>query len=416
MPRFNLGLFQKHFCSTSRVTGPAINMGSTKGRGSTTRMLNWCNERSANPSLCINQFITMNNTVNSNMQQYSIIVDGIQRYYTTINIDLENPDTSSLLLCFPGRTETDTNFISFTELNQIGSSVIVFLGQPCTDTVSFQNAFPWIYNNSNPPKIGQNDVSFADKVLDTIYGTNIPTNIFLTGKSDGAGFCVLYSQLSSHQSNIKAIGLASSAHFGLDSSANIGTYSSDPQYSQQLFNGIIIPKNIIIPGNNVSVFIMHGTGDTVMPYNGQNYISSKAYEGSSNSIWSTIDPSLNEVGDQIISNTYTTDFPTYISRIQTINNLTTISPSYSNSQYSWNYSTNAGGNIVLNSIIITDQNHDWSGHQYSGPGSQTTTGPNYYLDATYLFSLFFKLNLGNYTTNLSTVPANLKAYDGTALQ
>jgi len=58
MPTFNLGLFQKNFCSSSRVTGSAINMGNTKGRGSTTRMLNWCSKHSPNPSLCINQFIT----------------------------------------------------------------------------------------------------------------------------------------------------------------------------------------------------------------------------------------------------------------------------------------------------------------------------------------------------------------------
>jgi len=56
---FNLGLYQKKFLSTSRVSGPAINMGCTKGRGSTTRMFNYCNEHSANPSGCINQFITM---------------------------------------------------------------------------------------------------------------------------------------------------------------------------------------------------------------------------------------------------------------------------------------------------------------------------------------------------------------------
>ena len=59
---FNLGLYQKKFCSTSRVTGGAINMGCTKGRGSTTRMFNYCNERSANPSGCINQFVTFPST------------------------------------------------------------------------------------------------------------------------------------------------------------------------------------------------------------------------------------------------------------------------------------------------------------------------------------------------------------------
>ena len=57
MSRFNLGLNQKKFLSTSKVGGPAINVGSTRGRGSTTRMFNWCNERNNNPSLCINQFV-----------------------------------------------------------------------------------------------------------------------------------------------------------------------------------------------------------------------------------------------------------------------------------------------------------------------------------------------------------------------
>jgi len=56
---FNLGLFQKHFLSTSRVTGPAINMGCTRGRGSTTRMYNYCTKRSLNSSLCIYEFITV---------------------------------------------------------------------------------------------------------------------------------------------------------------------------------------------------------------------------------------------------------------------------------------------------------------------------------------------------------------------
>ena len=56
---FNLGLFQKNFNSTSRVGSGAINMGCTRGRGSTTRMFNYCKEHSPNPSLCINQFINI---------------------------------------------------------------------------------------------------------------------------------------------------------------------------------------------------------------------------------------------------------------------------------------------------------------------------------------------------------------------
>jgi hypothetical protein len=55
---FNLGLYQKHFLSTSKVTGPAINMGCTRGRGSTTRMYNYCTKKNI-PSTCINKFITI---------------------------------------------------------------------------------------------------------------------------------------------------------------------------------------------------------------------------------------------------------------------------------------------------------------------------------------------------------------------
>lgn len=54
---FNLGLFQKHFLPTSKVSGPAINMGCTKGRGSTTRMYNYCSHHK-NPSVCIKNFTT----------------------------------------------------------------------------------------------------------------------------------------------------------------------------------------------------------------------------------------------------------------------------------------------------------------------------------------------------------------------
>ena len=54
---FNLGLYQKHFLSTSKVTGPAINMGCTRGRGSTTRMYNYCTKTNSQYT-CINKFVT----------------------------------------------------------------------------------------------------------------------------------------------------------------------------------------------------------------------------------------------------------------------------------------------------------------------------------------------------------------------
>jgi hypothetical protein len=57
---FNLGLYQKRFLSNSKVTGGAINIGCTRGRGSSTRMYNYCSKQNT-PSTCIYQFITVKN-------------------------------------------------------------------------------------------------------------------------------------------------------------------------------------------------------------------------------------------------------------------------------------------------------------------------------------------------------------------
>jgi hypothetical protein len=54
---FNLGLNQKHFGGNNKIAGVSINLGNTKGRGSSTRMFNFCNKRDSY-SYCINQFIT----------------------------------------------------------------------------------------------------------------------------------------------------------------------------------------------------------------------------------------------------------------------------------------------------------------------------------------------------------------------
>jgi hypothetical protein len=62
MPHLFSGLNQKKFNNSFSTT--AVNMGSTKGRGSTTRMLNYCRQKSQTPSECINQFININNQTN----------------------------------------------------------------------------------------------------------------------------------------------------------------------------------------------------------------------------------------------------------------------------------------------------------------------------------------------------------------
>jgi hypothetical protein len=57
MPGFNLGFNQRNFNGSRPTSTAAVNMGATRGKGSTTRMLNYCKTHSTNPSGCINQFI-----------------------------------------------------------------------------------------------------------------------------------------------------------------------------------------------------------------------------------------------------------------------------------------------------------------------------------------------------------------------
>lgn len=58
---FNLGLNQKRLGGNNIVVAKTINLGSTRGLGSSTRKFVWCKEHSPNPSLCINEFVTFKN-------------------------------------------------------------------------------------------------------------------------------------------------------------------------------------------------------------------------------------------------------------------------------------------------------------------------------------------------------------------
>jgi hypothetical protein len=50
--------FYSHIGANKPIVAGTINLGSTKGRGSSTRMFNYCNKRQSYQS-CINQFITI---------------------------------------------------------------------------------------------------------------------------------------------------------------------------------------------------------------------------------------------------------------------------------------------------------------------------------------------------------------------
>ena len=281
--------------------------------------------------------------------------------------------------------------MNYTQFNLIDEPVFVFMGQHSANTTTFQNAFPWLFEETY-----QNDIAFVDAVLKKHY-YNIPQNIFLTGKSDGAGFAILYSNLSMYNKYIKAIGICSDAHFGLNSIDNIGAYSMFNRFHGK--NGVIIPYNIILPKKDISIFIIHGTGDTVIPYYGGKYMNPHAKKKWTKTLWTTIDPSTN--------NTYTPNISTYIHKTANMNNCSISNIDDMDSNYVFNTCTN--GKTVVNLLAITNQNHCWSGHHESGPESNSPF--NFYLDATYLFVLFFKLKIGKYIPTVYTVPNNMQTYE-----
>jgi len=325
------------------------------------------------------EFLKINNTI---------------RRYLKINFNRIDIFDNNVLLCFPGGGESMFSFLNYTNFDKIDSRVIIFEGQKSGNKYTFQNAFPWVFSN-----FIQNDIYFVDSVIkDLLKYKLFPPKLFLTGKSDGAGFAVLYANISFYKKHIKAIGLCSAAHFGTKSINNIGYYG----HINKTSNGVIIPYNIILPPN-ISIFIMHGTNDQVMPYNGQHYKNKHAYRlGIENmTIWPKIDPNMD--------NTYTPNIYNYVNLIiDSMTNSMTDDIKYSKKNYSCQIISK--NKLHLNFITINGQNHCWSGHTNSGP--ESNDAPNMNLDATYLLSLFFRLKLGKYIPTINFIPHGLKAYDG----
>ena len=56
---YNFGLFVRGKGGNNKIANVTVNLGSTKGRGSSTRMFNYCNKRESK-FYCLNQFIKIN--------------------------------------------------------------------------------------------------------------------------------------------------------------------------------------------------------------------------------------------------------------------------------------------------------------------------------------------------------------------
>lgn len=340
---------------------------------------------------------------NTNIPIKSISINArLRKYFIIPSIQ----KSQNILLCFPGGSETIEKFVSFTNVDLIDNTdttIIVFEGQYANNTYAWQNAFVWLKSKF------YNDVLFIDSVLEKENLISNNPNIFLTGKSDGAGFCILYSNLSRYLNLIKGIFVCSGAYFGLDKSNNISTFNINNTITINLdsnnSNSIIVPKNIVIPKQNISITIIHGTADKIMPYLGQNYTNDNAYRD--DSIWKKIDDKLSKQNNKVSSNTYTANIPNFVDAIVNSNGLKPYKFDSNNNYFINSYSKSLTN---FNFIKINDQNHDWSGHDSSGPDS--TEQANKYLDATYLLCNFFNLKLKkDYKLKYNEIPFGFLQYN-----
>lgn len=332
-----------------------------------------------------NEIIKKNITINNVNRNYNIIIP-------------KNKRITSILLGFHGGGENQDEFLSYTNYAEINECVIAPEGQRSNNSLTWQNAFPWLINSSY-----ENDVLFIDTILYNHFNVNENQlsieNIYLTGKSDGAGFAMLFSNLSKYSSYIKGIGVCSGAYFGLDSITNFGAVDEN-----NLFIGNYntkIPKNIVIPKKYIPITIFHGTGDQVMPFKGANYVNKNAYK--SDSLWNKIDTTVNMIESKVSSNTWTANNHNFVGYIVFTNNLKLINSNRVGTEYISNVYSSTTNDMILNYIIISEQNHCWSGHKNSGPDSSESN--NFYLDATYLITKFF--NIGkDYIPTIPTIPKN----------
>ena len=103
----------------------------------------------------------------------TIQIHGRTREYLTANVDINTKKRDlNVLLCFPGGAETPDKFMNYTQFNLIDEPVFVFMGQHSANTTTFQNAFPWLFEETY-----QNDIAFVDAVLKKHYYNTLIDNI-----------------------------------------------------------------------------------------------------------------------------------------------------------------------------------------------------------------------------------------------
>lgn len=284
----------------------------------------------------------------------------------------EKSEKMDLLFLFHGGGEeaytvkNEKGALNYTELYKSEAIVVSFQGQDSNNGHSWENAFPWL---KIPIK---NDVSFVEEVYEMIVKEKkIRKEINLTGKSDGAGFC-FYLDLHSSLP-ISKIGVCSGAHFILNNTTDFSIYEKAKQKAT--------PK-----------FLIHGTSDQVMPFEGQHFTNSHAKKKAT--YW--------KKKDKKMSNTYTANIISFFQFF---------SDPRCTRDYDFSVMTHKGettkstifksiNNVSL--VKVKQQNHTWQGHTNSGPESDSIYNKQF--DATVVLCKFFNIRLNSDYSYLLETP------------
>jgi poly(3-hydroxybutyrate) depolymerase len=283
------------------------------------------------------------------------------------------PDGLPIVLGFHGggerlHDESGSGFLDFTGLSALHALVIVPVGNVSNNGHSWINAFPWM--KPDP----ENDLLLPAALIDWIASRpDLPRadlhRVYALGKSDGAGMSMALACHRDPRVNLVGVALVSGACFGLESATNFGREDHE----------------ICLPKFPVRMMIVHGTGDEVMPYLGQNFLNTKALAYASD-YWTSIDPTASAAPP--FSRTYTADIARYV---ETLSIRVFHCGGFNETPFG-SVTTLAVGrecDAPFHVLTVRGGNHVWPGHAKSGPDSGQY--PNMDFDATAEIARFFSI-------------------------
>jgi poly(3-hydroxybutyrate) depolymerase len=287
------------------------------------------------------------------------------------------PDGLPIVFGFHGGGErlhdaSGTGFLDFTNLSALHALVITPVGNESNNGHSWINAFPWM--KPDP----ENDLALPAALIEWIASQqDLPktdlSRVYALGKSDGAGMAMALACHPDPGVNLIGVALVSGAYFGLASATNFGLQDHE----------------ICLPESPIRMMMMHGTGDEVMPYAGQNFLNEKALARATD-YWTSIDPTarLGVGWLRDFSRTYTADIVQYVDTLST-----RVFHCAGLDERPFGLATTLGVGRACDApfevLTVSGGNHVWPGHAKSGPDSGKF--PNMDFDATIEIARFFSI-------------------------